>query len=1207
MILRFPNLEAVQLAMTSGLIPKDVWIAAAQAALDEDNVVIKSDGKLTRTQLAELKQVGVESLRESPVALNLNVCCWLQILPLNQCKPSEIKELSDTTTVLFHLPGQNSNGQNSNGQNSNGQNGAVSNSSLHEVVGEILRLGNDRQSFRMLGSNGKQKYLNHPADAVIAQDESSSLLRVIGPPYYSMLRALEAGASANGVANGNPNAKSTTATNNGSAGSRITAFVETHPRVWVQYGYQHPLGAKVTPPPGKWLLLKPDASWMFIEEAPFRDIYESIEFGLPNLETGWNDQPLSKKFDVTLNLTRGSTGEMAELWVIRKNALAQMEKLVLESDDRLLARLAFAVAETKGEEPVVIVRVRPSKKQPPVLVLDGLAYRCYLKIPNLFLPVAMRLHPPLRRDAVTKLLASNQQDIVWLEPDEESESTGQLNQAFAPNSVRDAAFRPVTDWVKYVLDHEQKSLSAWVESYQFDFESFVCSDDKKEKPKPKPKKDLKPIGERTDGKKSKSSTGKSAKKKSADAVAEEQVDFEIADFSVQQTEPTQLQVQLSAVETRFLESEDPLDAPDRRLMWSEMGVLNARLQHRQDTTLCWSNSVWNASLSDDLDVAKSFAQWLKCEVVCSQFNTFGIDELDLLLNESSMRPLDSSLVAAYFVWAAAQDTMPDGLGERLNQATQFMERQESSLPIRTVWLTWVALYKLSGHDTLLLARARDRVLQRLFDQGLAAEYDMPNFMRVRGLGESDRFRVLREQVIDLHELISQWVIEPVSGAAEPRTKEYAHLMFAFALAKLGEVAESKRIMADAIGNLVARDPIHYWLGSAFEFRITQALTGQSNQSQLSENLLERLEAMERMSRYKVDRFRGQSRMIEPHERINAFTRWHRRHPDELSKRLSELTDISDREQLQSTLTDVLSDTKTDTKTYGRVLVSAMELAPRLGEDLANHLFDEVVGWLQKKNGSTMERANLLQKSMYVAAHFGRIDVVQTFVGLFEQSLPKIVSEYLSLQSNHAPINKEQVDAIEALFTESFRGLRKLGMREEIGRLYSGVADLVEKHEPKGKKARQAKNSKTDIDVTRPLRLLLCVASGWYYFGQVEKAAEIVGKVREILLTQELPPIEQRDLACAYINCISHAPVEAAIGMISELYQVKGKKRSLANIKDSMTTSSHFSISQLDLVETTILALVSDEFSLNEESRRWLDEDEFLVRRRIHDDVRNAVE
>ena len=57
------------------------------------------------------------------------------------------------------------------------------------------------------------------------------------------------------------------------------------------------------------------------------------------------------------------------------------------------------------------------------------------------------------------------------------------------------------------------------------------------------------------------------------------------------------------------------------------------------------------------------------------------------------------------------------------------------------------------------------------------------------------------------------------------------------------------------------------------------------------------------------------------------------------------------------------------------------------------------------------------------------------------------------------------------------------------------------------------------------------------------------------------------------------------------------------MKDQQTTSSHFSLSQLDVVEATVLALVSDEASLSPESRRWLDEDEFLVRRRIHRDVR----
>ena len=57
------------------------------------------------------------------------------------------------------------------------------------------------------------------------------------------------------------------------------------------------------------------------------------------------------------------------------------------------------------------------------------------------------------------------------------------------------------------------------------------------------------------------------------------------------------------------------------------------------------------------------------------------------------------------------------------------------------------------------------------------------------------------------------------------------------------------------------------------------------------------------------------------------------------------------------------------------------------------------------------------------------------------------------------------------------------------------------------------------------------------------------------------------------------------------------------MKDQHTTSTHFLLSELDVVEATVLALVSDEASLSPASRRWLDEDELLVRRRIHRDMR----
>jgi hypothetical protein len=45
---------------------------------------------------------------------------------------------------------------------------------------------------------------------------------------------------------------------------------------------------------------------------------------------------------------------------------------------------------------------------------------------------------------------------------------------------------------------------------------------------------------------------------------------------------------------------------------------------------------------------------------------------------------------------------------------------------------------------------------------------------------------------------------------------------------------------------------------------------------------------------------------------------------------------------------------------------------------------------------------------------------------------------------------------------------------------------------------------------------------------------------------------------------------------------------------------------LDFIEAIVLTLVSDDFTLGESGRRWLEDDEYFVRRRIHRDVRSAL-
>ncbi|MGE3807934.1 MAG: hypothetical protein AB7K24_24990, partial [Gemmataceae bacterium] len=176
MILHFPNLDSVQLAVTSGLVPAEVTLAPARVRLDEAQVWIEPSVALPRGGRPKLRRLGIAILERKSVKLDDSVQCWPQLFALRK---DPVDALSPQTPVLFELEDARQ---------------------LPELAGEILRLGNDRQSFRGL------------------EDASSTrvYLRVIGPPYYSLLRALER----------RPDARA------------VQAYVERAPRLWVALGYR---------------------------------------------------------------------------------------------------------------------------------------------------------------------------------------------------------------------------------------------------------------------------------------------------------------------------------------------------------------------------------------------------------------------------------------------------------------------------------------------------------------------------------------------------------------------------------------------------------------------------------------------------------------------------------------------------------------------------------------------------------------------------------------------------------------------------------------------------------------------------------------------------------------------------------------------------------------------------------------------------------
>src|SRR5262249_14991176 len=156
------------------------------------------------------------------------------------------------------------------------------------------------------------------------------------------------------------------------------------------------------------------------------------------------------------------------------------------------------------------------------------------------------------------------EQITWLYP--------HADGTFTPESLPDAVFRPLADWIDYMLDHERAALSAWVQSTEFDFERFICKDEeerprpKKEQKEPKPDR-KKPEGPRA-GARAGAGAGKSRKKESAEAEP-------LA--ALPRAEPSELQKQLKTAEERFLALEGPIDDPERLALWPQLAMLNTAL------------------------------------------------------------------------------------------------------------------------------------------------------------------------------------------------------------------------------------------------------------------------------------------------------------------------------------------------------------------------------------------------------------------------------------------------------------------------------------------------------------------------------------------------------------------------------------------------------------------------------------------------------
>lgn len=602
-----------------------------------------------------------------------------------------------------------------------------------------------------------------------------------------------------------------------------------------------------------------------------------------------------------------------------------------------------------------------------------------------------------------------------------------------------------------------------------------------------------------------------------------------------------LEAHVAALEERFRAVGGPLDGDERMELWAQLSQANESLGRTAEAAQGWLNLLWERR---DHQTAVAWANCEKC-------------------SPSELSPAGMRAFAANMVANGPNDLVAD---------TAHLEKNEKLLGIRPAWLAWQSVV---GNDILALARARDRLLERMMSEGGNPEFDLPHFLRYGG-NDARRTGAIRAGASRIHKAIEKWHEPDEVRVSRP----YVDLIVAFGMARLGEDTTAKALLAKA-GKILDNDKdlAHRWLYQAFAYRIGEALANKPHGGPFPDKLNVLLANIDEgrgngpKRKYIVDRLRSQSWILEPEEHVDPYDMRHK-YGDELNKKLEEIIH-QEPEALRKGIAKLVESGLNDSQMIV-VLSQAMTMAIRGGEPFA---IDLVTRATKVAGGEADGKLVMIERGLSIAAHYDRPDLVQALFGKFLSLL-----ESLPEDKRHA--------AIGQVARQAMRGLRKFGMTDQIGEFLNTLKNMV-----LGKKA------PATVLVGHPETAgsLLSVADGWLHLGQTEKATPILDAVRDAIVSKEkIRPLELAKMAEAYLMVVAHTQPTEALARMEDVFNKIDK------LPNGFTTASHFSRLHTLVTEAAVRAMTSDQLVIGDDARRWRDENEYLIRRRIHADMRAAL-
>lgn len=925
----------------------------------------------------------------------------------------------------------------------------------------------------------------------------------------------------------------------------------------------------------------------FVEGLPDDFVNEIDVLPLPRYRT--SPEGLTPATIATrLRVAPADDATAARLWVLRTDALAQFTAYARATNELLLMGFTVAVSATAGV-PCVVLRAARGKGPAPVFIGPAEAYRPFLQFSNVYLPINTRLGPPLRRDALAAALGLKPDRVVWLHR--------LADGGFQPESLPESAFRPLAEWIEYRVADPARSLRPWARPFPFEFEPFVERTEARPTPPPVPPAakprtprrglfaragtwfkglKLRPPDPRPGPKESKAPTETAARAPRRQGERLHLARPETTNAALERCH---------ALEARFFQGMrgGPADEP-----WADLAAAYDAAGNPADAALCWLNALWTRP-----DISPPMARdWVRAEAKAARPEVKVIEPGPWLA--SAPGPGTTRAMAAWVVWASVQTPRPRVLVERAAELQARLAAHEHWLPVRAAWLARLALARTGGGDVLGLARTRDRLADRLLTAGLSLERDTPSFLRFAGDGVRERFQEARRWLSDKRDLIHQWIARLPDDARfrspdgslrkeglEPnvaQTRAYADLVLAWGLTRFAEHTAADAIRRQAVLAFPADDPVHDVLRAAFDFRIGQVRDAKPPRGPLPEPLLRRIAALPPDARYVVDKLRESSRVLEPTVRVEAYQADARRAESPVASTAGAIAALpADRLNAETGALLARERQRAGQPDLAPVVIALLERAGELDDAGVELVCEALPVALDAARNAPRWAAGLVEHGLPAAAVWDRADVARM-----------LAARFLAAPTGSA-------DLAEGLIGPATRSLRRLGLTIEADRLLHHVAERVTQGVPVGR-----------LRTTRPrewpvaLRVLLHAAGGWYSSGRDEQAHAILDEARKDLFAPGLSAADRTALARTYAATLGQAPVRVALGRLEELFQ------RLTGTSVGGSTNTHYCLKPLLLIETAVRAIVSEDFTLGPQVRAWLDADEFVVRRRIRDDLKAVL-